>query len=205
MPFSERGASGVRSGAFASAYPVTGELQRRPNSASKTFWAEAADTEVASIAMAMPVTSMPLTPRLKRVWRRINKPNGSPRRAPTIPQAHHLTISLASGQKYDLRVPGVRRSCGPAPVGLRRAYPGGEDFRKRPIVLGHLPRHRGLEIDDQFAAWCARRDGTAHSFRQQGRRYRLRRRAIDSGPFLSLVTGKASRFWSAPRTAGLSE
>jgi hypothetical protein len=27
----------------------------------------------------------------------------------------------------------------------------------------------------------------------------LRRRAIDSVPFLSLVTGKASRFWSAPR------
>jgi len=94
-----------------------GEFQRRPNSASKMFWAEAADTEVASIATVMPVTSMPLTPRLKRVWRRINKPNGSPRRAP-IPQAHHLTISLASGQKYDLRVPGVRRSCGPDPVGL---------------------------------------------------------------------------------------
>src|SRR5262249_47191140 len=43
--------------------------------------------------------------------------NGSPRRAPTIPQAHHLAISLASGQKYDLRVPGLRRSCGPDPVG----------------------------------------------------------------------------------------
>ncbi len=118
------------------------------------FWAEAADTEVASIATAMPVTSMPLTPRLKRVWRRINKPNGSPRRAPTIPQAHHLTISLASGQKYDLRVPGVRRSCGPAPVGLRRAYPGGEDFRKRPIVLGHLPRRPSNPVSES-RFWAA--------------------------------------------------
>jgi hypothetical protein len=52
---------------------------------------------------------------------------------------------------------------------------------------------------------CARHDGIAHSACQEGRRYRLRRRAIDSGPFSSLVTGKASRSWSALRTAGLSE
>jgi hypothetical protein len=33
----------------------------------------------------------------------------------------------------------------------------------------------------------------------------LRRRAIDSGPFSSLVTGRASRSWSALHTAGPSE
>jgi hypothetical protein len=54
----------------------------------------------------------------------------------------------------------------------------------------------------QSRPWCARRDGTAHSFRQQGRRYCLRRRAIDSGPFLSLVTGRASRSWSALHQPG---
>jgi hypothetical protein len=41
--------------------------------------------------------------------------------------------------------------------------------------------------------------------RQLGHRYRLRRRAIDSGPFSSLVTGKVSRSSSALRIAGLSE
>jgi len=51
----------------------------------------------------------------------------------------------------------------------------------------------------------ARRDGIAHCARQEGRRYRLRRRAIDSAPFSSLVTGRASRFWSALRTDELSE
>jgi predicted PolB exonuclease-like 3'-5' exonuclease len=33
----------------------------------------------------------------------------------------------------------------------------------------------------------------------------LRRRAIDTAPFSSLVTGRASRSWSALRTDGLSE
>ena len=37
-------------------------------------------------ADVMPVTKMPLTPRLKRVWRRINKAKGPPSRAPTIPR-----------------------------------------------------------------------------------------------------------------------
>ena len=48
--------------------------------------------------------------------------------------------------------------------------------------------------------WSARRDGVAHCARQKGHRYRVRRRAIDSGPFLSLVTGKACHSWSALRT-----
>jgi hypothetical protein len=39
----------------------------------------------------------------------------------------------------------------------------------------------------------AESDGIAHSACQEGRRYRLRRRAIDSAPVSSLVTGKASR------------
>jgi hypothetical protein len=57
----------------------------------------------------------------------------------------------------------------------------------------------------QSRPWCARRDGIAHSVCQEARRYRLRRRAIDSGPFLSLATGRACRSWYALRTAGLSE
>jgi hypothetical protein len=52
---------------------------------------------------------------------------------------------------------------------------------------------------------CARRAGIAHSARQEGRRHRLRRRAIDSVPFSSLATGRVSRFWSALRTDELSE
>ena len=43
------------------------------------------------------------------------------------------------------------------------------------------------------------------SARQEGHRYRLRRRAIDSAPFSSLVTGRAFRFWSAPRTDGTTD
>jgi hypothetical protein len=35
--------------------------------------------------------------------------------------------------------------------------------------------------------------------------YRARRRAIDSAPFSSLVTGRVSRSWSALRIDGLSE
>ena len=50
-----------------------------------------------------------------------------------------------------------------------------------------------------------RRDDIAHCARQEGRRYRLHRRAIDSAPFSSLATGRASRSWSALRTAELSE
>jgi hypothetical protein len=48
-------------------------------------------------------------------------------------------------------------------------------------------------------------DGIAHSACQEERRYPLRRRAIDSAPFLSLATGMASRSSSALRTDGLSE
>src|SRR5262245_16809882 len=54
----------------------------------------------------MPVTSMSLTPRLKRVWRRINK--GSPDSRADDPRAHHPSITFGGGRKYDLSVPGVR-------------------------------------------------------------------------------------------------
>jgi hypothetical protein len=46
--------------------------------------------------------------------------------------------------------------------------------------------------------WSARCDGIVHCARQEVRHYPLRRRAIDSGPFLSLVTGKPSSPNSRP-------
>src|SRR5215831_14555949 len=98
----------LRDEAFGSAELVTGEFHRRPNSASKMFWAEAVATEVRSVVTVMPVTRMPLTPRLKRVWRRINKarvPRLARRRSPGAPSFN----SFGDGRKYDLRVPGVRR------------------------------------------------------------------------------------------------
>ena len=69
----------------------------RPNSASKKFWAEAVATDVSSVVAVMPVTSIPLTPRLKRVWRRINKAKVPPTRAPTIPRRSLLSIAPAPG------------------------------------------------------------------------------------------------------------
>jgi hypothetical protein len=44
----------------------------------------------------MPVTRMSLTPRLKRVWRRINKAKAPDSRADD-PQAHHLSMPSAAG------------------------------------------------------------------------------------------------------------
>jgi hypothetical protein len=38
-----------------------------------------------------------LTPRLKRVWRRINKANGSPSRKPTVAQAQYCPVPSAAG------------------------------------------------------------------------------------------------------------
>src|SRR5262249_45251718 len=72
------------------------------------FWAEAVATEVRSVVAVMPVTRMSLTPRLKRVWRRINKAKGPPTLAPTIPR-RTISNTFGDGRKYDLRVPGVRR------------------------------------------------------------------------------------------------
>jgi len=68
----------------------------RPNSASKMFWAEAVATEVRSVVTVIPVTRMCLTPRLKRVWRRISKAKG-PRLARHDPQAHRLPMPSAAG------------------------------------------------------------------------------------------------------------
>jgi hypothetical protein len=50
------------------------------------FWAEAVATEVRSVVTVMPVMRVLLTPRLKPVWRRINKAKVPPRRAPMIPE-----------------------------------------------------------------------------------------------------------------------
>jgi hypothetical protein len=63
---------------------------------------------VRSVVTVMPVTRMSLTPRLKRVWRRINTAKGPDSRADD-PQAHHLSLTFGGRRKYDLRVPGVRR------------------------------------------------------------------------------------------------
>ena len=76
---------------------VTGEFHRRPNSASKMFWAEAVVTKVRSVVTVMPVMRMLLTPRLKRVWRRINKAKGPPDSRADDPQAHHLSMPSAAG------------------------------------------------------------------------------------------------------------
>jgi hypothetical protein len=52
---------------------------------------------VSSVVAVMPVTSIPLTPRLKRVWRRINKAKVPPTHAPTIPRRSLLSIAPAAG------------------------------------------------------------------------------------------------------------
>jgi hypothetical protein len=74
----------------------------RPNSASKKFCAEAVATDVSSVVAVMPVTSIPLTPRLKRVWRRINKAKDS---CADDPQAQPALDSAGGGRKYDLSTP----------------------------------------------------------------------------------------------------
>jgi hypothetical protein len=77
----------------------------RPNSASKKFWAEAVATDVSSVVAVMPVTSIPLTPRLKRVWRRINKAKVPPDSCADDPQAQPALDSAGGGRKYDLTTP----------------------------------------------------------------------------------------------------
>ena len=57
----------------------------------------------------------------------------------------------------------------------------------------------------QSRPWSVRRDGIAHCACQEGRRYRLRRRAVDSAPFSLLATGRVSRSWSALHTDELFE
>src|SRR5262249_55884194 len=72
------------------------------------FWAEAAAMEVTSVVTVMPITSIGLIPRLKRVWRRINKANGSPNsQADGCPGAV-LSSTFGGGRKYDLTVLGLR-------------------------------------------------------------------------------------------------
>ena len=77
---------------------ATGEFHRRPNSASKMFWAEAVATEVRSAVTVMTVKRMLLTARLKPVWRRINKAKVPPRsRADDPPSASSLKTFAAGG------------------------------------------------------------------------------------------------------------
>ena len=66
----------------------------KPNSASKMFWAEAVATEVRSVVTVMPVMRMPLTPRLKRVWRRAKKAKGSPELRTDDPPRRTTLINL---------------------------------------------------------------------------------------------------------------
>src|SRR5262249_54460806 len=103
---------------------------------------------------------------------------------------------------------GKRLQAGLAEIGLQdeSVMPGAKD---NAVVSGHgicrqlvelsSPRKRGSR------PWSARRDDIAHCARQQGHRYLLRRRAIDSALFSSLATGRVSRSLYALRTAGLSE
>src|SRR6476620_9371231 len=73
------------------------------------FWAEAVATEVRSVVTVMPVMRMPLTPRLKRVWRRAKKAKGSPESRTHDPPSAPLSLTFGGRRKYDLSVPGVRR------------------------------------------------------------------------------------------------
>src|SRR5215470_7926132 len=50
----------------------------------------------------------------------------------------------------------------------------------------HFQQCAEFSAAPQSRPWSARRAAIAHSVRQEGRRYRLRRRAIDSAPFSSL-------------------
>src|SRR5262245_39006708 len=77
------------------------------------LWAEAVATEVISVVTVMPLTSMPLTPRLKP-WRWINKAKDSAEScAHDSPYALSLN-TFGGGRKYDLRVPGPRSRRKPA-------------------------------------------------------------------------------------------
>ena len=73
------------------------------------FWAEAVATELTSIVTVMPVTSMSLTPRLKRVCRRINKVQHPSELRANDPARAPFLNNFGGGRKCDLRVPGVRR------------------------------------------------------------------------------------------------
>ena len=70
------------------------------------------------------------------------------------------------------------------------------------IVLGVILYGLSKTITDTANITTSAPRGIAHCARQQGRRYRLRRRATDSAPFSSLVTGRACRSWSALRICG---
>jgi hypothetical protein len=53
--------------------------------------------EATSVVTVIPATRMPLTPRLKRLWRRINKAKGSPESRATISRTHHPSVPSAAG------------------------------------------------------------------------------------------------------------
>jgi hypothetical protein len=101
------------------------------------------------------------------------------------------SLSCGSGRLLVLRT--AAASAVRSSVRVRQSS-GAEHFQQRAEFLPL--RNRGLGP--------ARRDGIAHCA-HQGRHYRLRRRATGSAPFSSLVTGRGSRSWFAPRTDGLAD
>ena len=146
MPPSECVASGLLNGGLGSA-PVAGEVHRRPNSASKMFWAEAVATEVTSVVTVMPVTKMSLTPRLKRVCRRINKVQHSPELRTNHSPRRNLSITFGGWRKYDLRVAGSKTfrasPCEKRTGSFSRSFPTSARARTRlcqsVVAHGHRP------------------------------------------------------------------
>src|SRR6266516_6938047 len=127
MPAGREGCSCLSRAVKLASGTGPGGVAMRPNSASKKFCAEAVATEVRSVVTVMPVTRMSLTPRLKRLWRRINKAKDPPTRAPTIPRRTSLN-AFGGGRKYDLRAPGVRRLEPRRLESIRRAHVAARHF-----------------------------------------------------------------------------
>src|SRR4029077_4308793 len=94
------------------------------------FWAEAVVMQVTSIVTARPVTSMPLTPPLKRVCQWINKAQ-----PPHECRRRTALNSFGGGRKCDLRAPGVRCL-------LQTAVGCAPPNRPRQLLAGRLARER---------------------------------------------------------------
>src|SRR5262249_36030856 len=125
------------------------------------FWAEAAAMEVTSVVTVMPITSIGLTPQLKRVWRRINKANGSPNsQADGCPGAV-LSSTFGGGRKYDLTVLGLRLADDSTIMVGRSAAAGWlhrRDLASRLVrrksnawLLSHRPVQRGRRQGSQYS------------------------------------------------------
>src|SRR5262249_5204652 len=101
------------------------------------FWAEAVAKEVRRVVTVMPVTRVPVTPRLKRVWRRINKAKGPPTRAPTIPRR---TTSQYLRRRAEIRL----KSAGSKTAGKLQVRPGERDTHN-----GHGKQDRRDEVAER--------------------------------------------------------